>query len=105
MFGIASNTKVFTAAALGTLVDEGKLKRDGRVIDVLPSFRLADPFVTQEMTIRDLLVHRSGLGLGAGDLLGGRPQPTTGTRSSSGSRAFRWPPASAAPTPTTTCCI
>ncbi len=69
LFGIASNTKVFTAAALGTLVDEGKLKWDSRVIDALPSFRLADPFVTQEMTIRDLLVHRSGLGLGAGDLL------------------------------------
>jgi CubicO group peptidase (beta-lactamase class C family) len=69
LFGIASNTKVFTAAALGTLVDEGKLKWDGRVIDYLPSFRLSDPFVTQEMTIRDLLVHRSGLGLGAGDLL------------------------------------
>ena len=67
LFGIASNTKVFTAAALGTLVDEGKLKWDGRVIDYVPSFRLSDPYVTQEMTIRDLLVHRSGLGLGAGD--------------------------------------
>ena len=69
LFGIASNTKVFTAAALGTLVDEGKLRWDGRVIDTLPAFRLSDPFVTQELTIRDLLVHRSGLGLGAGDLL------------------------------------
>ncbi|MEO8361848.1 MAG: serine hydrolase, partial [Vicinamibacteria bacterium] len=48
---------------------EGKLKWDDRVIDTLPGFRLSDPFVTREMTIRDLLVHRSGLGLGAGDLL------------------------------------
>ncbi len=69
LFGIASNTKVFTAAALGTLVDDGKLRWDGRVIDYLPTFRLSDPYVTQEMTIRDLLVHRSGLSLGAGDLL------------------------------------
>ncbi len=69
LFGIASNTKAFTATALGILVEEGKLKWDGRVIDYLPWFQLADPYVTREMTIRDLLVHRSGLGLGAGDLL------------------------------------
>ncbi len=69
LFGIASNTKVFTAVALGTLVDEGRFTWDTRVIDVLPTFRLSNPYVTQEMTIRDLLVHRSGLGLGAGDLL------------------------------------
>jgi CubicO group peptidase (beta-lactamase class C family) len=68
-FGIASNTKVFTAAALGILVEEGKLRWDGRVIDSLPWFQMYDPFVTRELTIRDLLVHRSGLGLGAGDLL------------------------------------
>jgi len=69
LFGIASNTKAFTATALAILVEEGKLKWDGRVIDYLPGFRLADPYVTQELTIKDLLVHRSGLGLGAGDLL------------------------------------
>jgi CubicO group peptidase (beta-lactamase class C family) len=68
-FGIASNTKVFTATALGILVDEGKLRWDAPVIDYLPWFRLSDPYVTEEITIRDLLVHRSGLGLGAGDLL------------------------------------
>jgi CubicO group peptidase (beta-lactamase class C family) len=68
-FGIASNTKLFTATALGILVEEGKIKWDGRVIDYLPWFALADPYVTREMTVRDLLVHRSGLGLGAGDLL------------------------------------
>lgn len=69
LFGIASNTKVFTASALGLLVEEGKLRWDGRVVDYLPWFQMWDPYVTRELTIRDLLVHRSGLGLGAGDLL------------------------------------
>jgi CubicO group peptidase (beta-lactamase class C family) len=69
LFGIASNTKAFTATALGLLVEEGKLRWDQKVITVLPWFRLSDPYVTTELTIRDLLVHRSGLGLGAGDLL------------------------------------
>ena len=68
-FGIASNTKVFTATALGILVDEGKIRWDAPVIDYLPWFQMSDPYVTREMTVRDLLVHRSGLGLGAGDLL------------------------------------
>jgi CubicO group peptidase (beta-lactamase class C family) len=68
-FGIASNTKVMTATALGILVEEGKLRWDAPVIDYLPWFQMYDPFVTRELTIRDLLVHRSGLGLGAGDLL------------------------------------
>ena len=69
LFNIASNTKAFTAAALAILVDDGKLKWDDSVIDHLPAFRMWDPYVTREMTVRDLLVHRSGLGLGAGDLL------------------------------------
>jgi CubicO group peptidase (beta-lactamase class C family) len=68
-FGIASNTKIFTATALGLLVDEGTLEWDAPVIRYLPSFAMWDPFVTRELTVRDLLVHRSGLGLGAGDLL------------------------------------
>jgi len=68
-FAIASNTKAFTAASLSILADEGKLKLDDRVIDHLPSFRMSDPYVTGEMRIRDLLSHRSGLSLGAGDLL------------------------------------
>jgi len=69
IFQIASLTKAFTAAALGILVDEGKLDWDDPVIDYLPEFRMYDPWVTREFTIRDLLTHRSGLGLGAGDLL------------------------------------
>jgi CubicO group peptidase (beta-lactamase class C family) len=69
LFGIASNTKVFTATALGLLVEEGKLDWDAPVINYLPWFAMYDPYVTREITVRDLLVHRSGLGLGAGDLL------------------------------------
>jgi len=69
LFAIASNTKAFTAASLSILADEGKLKMDDRVIDHLPWFRMSDPYVTREMRIRDLLAHRSGLTLGAGDLL------------------------------------
>lgn len=69
LFAIASNTKAFTATALGILVEEGKLNWDDPVVNHLPWFRLSDPYVTQEITVRDLLVHRSGLGLGQGDLL------------------------------------
>src|SRR5579862_5523037 len=69
LFGIGSNTKAFTVAALAMLVDEGKLSWDDKVIDRLPNFRLYDPYVTRELTIRDLLTHRSGLGLGSGDLM------------------------------------
>jgi CubicO group peptidase (beta-lactamase class C family) len=69
LFGIASNTKAFTATALGILVEEGKIEWDAPVLRYLPWFRLSDPYVTRELTVRDLLVHRSGLGLGAGDLL------------------------------------
>jgi CubicO group peptidase (beta-lactamase class C family) len=69
LFGIASNTKAFTATALGLLVEEGLLEWDAPVIRYLPWFQMWDPYVTRELTVRDLLVHRSGLGLGAGDLL------------------------------------
>ena len=69
LFQIASVSKAFTAAALALLADEGKLGWDDRVIDHLPEFRMFDPWVTREFTIRDLLTHRSGLPLGAGDLL------------------------------------
>jgi CubicO group peptidase (beta-lactamase class C family) len=69
LFGIASNSKAFTSAALGMLVDEGKLKWDDKVIEYIPEFRMYDPYVTDAFTIRDLLTHRSGLGLGAGDLM------------------------------------
>jgi CubicO group peptidase (beta-lactamase class C family) len=69
LFQIGSTTKAFTAAALAILVEDGKLGWDDRVIDRLPGFRMHDPWVTREITIRDLLVHRSGLGPGQGDLM------------------------------------
>lgn len=69
LFGIASNSKAFTAATLGILVDEGKIKWDDKVQDYIPEFKLYSPYVTEEFTIKDLLTHRSGLGLGAGDLM------------------------------------
>ncbi|MGZ3891195.1 MAG: serine hydrolase [Mucilaginibacter sp.] len=69
LFGIASNSKAFTVAAIGILCDEGKLHLDDKVTDYIPEFKLYDPWVTSEFTIRDLLCHRSGLGLGAGDLM------------------------------------
>lgn len=61
-FAIGSTTKAMTALALGMLVDEGKVRWDAPVIDYLPAFRLSDPYVTRELTVRDLLTHRSGLG-------------------------------------------
>jgi CubicO group peptidase (beta-lactamase class C family) len=66
---IGSTSKAFTAADLALLVDQGKIKWDDKVIDHMPWFQMYDSWVTREMTVRDLLVHRSGLGLGAGDLM------------------------------------
>ena len=71
LFGIASNSKAFTSAALAMLVDEGKVKWDDKVIKYLPNFKMYDEYVTNEFTIRDLLTHRRGLGLGVGVLLFG----------------------------------
>lgn len=68
-FAIGSVSKAFTSAALALLVDDGLIAWDDPVIDHMPEFRMHDSWVTREMTVRDLLVHRSGLGLGAGDLL------------------------------------
>ena len=69
IFPTGSTGKAFTVAALATLVDDGRIDWDDKVIDRLPGFQMYDPWVTREMTIRDLLIHRSGLGLGQGDLL------------------------------------
>ncbi|WP_343733043.1 serine hydrolase [Duganella sp.] len=69
LFEIASNSKAFTAAGLAMLVDQGKIAWDDPVTQHLPGFQMYDSYVTGQMTVRDLLTHRSGLGLGAGDLL------------------------------------
>ena len=62
LFAIGSNTKAFTAAGVGLLVEEGRMGWDDRVVDHLPWFELYDPWVTSHITVRDLLSHRSGLG-------------------------------------------
>ena len=69
LFAIASNTKAFTAAAVGLLVQEGKLGWDDPVTKHLPWFRLHDEHATALLTVRDLLCHRAGLGTWAGDML------------------------------------
>ena len=69
LFKIASNSKAMTAALLARLVDQGKLKWDDPVTKYLPEFRMNDPWVTQNMQVRDLLIHNSGLPAGAGDLM------------------------------------
>jgi CubicO group peptidase (beta-lactamase class C family) len=69
IFQTGSTGKAMTAAALAILVDEGRIAWDDPVIKHMPWFRMYDPWVTREITIRDLLVHRSGLGLGQGDLM------------------------------------
>jgi CubicO group peptidase (beta-lactamase class C family) len=64
IFAIGSSSKAFTAAALAMLVDEGKIKWDDPVTKHLPGFELYDPYAAKEMTVRDLLCHRSGLARG-----------------------------------------
>ncbi|RYJ39617.1 Beta-lactamase [Flavobacterium anhuiense] len=68
-FQIASNTKAFTTAALSILEDEGKLKWTDKVKDYLPEFKMYNDYVTENFNIQDLVTHRSGLGLGIGDLM------------------------------------
>jgi CubicO group peptidase (beta-lactamase class C family) len=69
LFAIASNTKIFTALALGLLVQEGKISWDDPVLAYHKEFQMYDPLVTRKITIRDLLCHNSGLGKWAGDLV------------------------------------
>lgn len=69
IFQLGSVGKAFTVAALAVLVDRGEISWDDKVTDHIPYFQMYDPWVTREFTVRDLLVHRSGLGLGAGDLM------------------------------------
>src|SRR5690554_5832666 len=60
LFAIASTTKAFTAAALGILVDEGLIDWDDPVRTHMRDYRVADPYVSQQMTIRDMLSHQTG---------------------------------------------
>ncbi len=68
-FAIASNSKAFTTAALAILVEEGKISWQAKVKDYIPEFKMYNPYVTENFNIQDLLTHRSGLGLGVGDLM------------------------------------
>lgn len=68
LFPIASNTKAFTAMALAMLVEKGKIGWDDPVIKYLPWFRMSDAWVSSQLTIRDLLVHHSGIPAFAGDI-------------------------------------
>ncbi len=68
LFAIGSNTKAFTSAAIGIMVDRKKMRWDDKVTHFLPDFQLYDPWVTREITISDILSHRSGLGR-RGDML------------------------------------
>ncbi|MDH3529904.1 MAG: beta-lactamase family protein, partial [Acidobacteriota bacterium] len=70
LFAIASNSKAFTTASLAILIDEGKIGGwDDKVSKYLPGFELYDPYVTEALTIRDLVSHRVGLDTFSGDLL------------------------------------
>lgn len=69
LYSIASNTKAFISASIATLVSEGKMNWDDRVQKYLPYFELYDPCVSEMMTVRDLLCHRSGLGTFSGDVV------------------------------------
>ena len=61
LFAIGSASKAFTGATIALLADEGRLSLDDRVIQHLPWFQMWDPWVTREIRVRDLLLHRSGL--------------------------------------------
>jgi CubicO group peptidase (beta-lactamase class C family) len=69
-FQIASNSKAFTTTALSILIDEGKLSWKDKVKKHIPEFKMYNDYVTENFMIEDLLCHRSGLGLGVGDLMG-----------------------------------
>jgi CubicO group peptidase (beta-lactamase class C family) len=64
IFAIGSASKAFTAAAVAMLVDDGKLRWDDAATRYLPNLQLYDPYATRELSIRDLLSHRSGLARG-----------------------------------------
>ncbi|MBG6130089.1 CubicO group peptidase (beta-lactamase class C family) [Aquimarina sp. EL_43] len=69
LYAIASNSKAFTATIIGMLVQEGKLNWDDKVKKHLPYFALYDPWVSNQVTIRDILSHRVGLGTFSGDVI------------------------------------
>jgi CubicO group peptidase (beta-lactamase class C family) len=69
VFQLASVSKPLASTVVAELVGEGRIGWDSKISDLDPAFRLADPWVTREVTIADLFSHRSGLPDHAGDLL------------------------------------
>ena len=67
LFAIGSSSKAFTATLVAFMVDERKMQWDAPATTYLPGLELYDPYATRELTVRDLLSHRSGLA--RGDLL------------------------------------
>jgi len=61
VYSIGSCSKAFNSFLAGTLVDEGLIHWDQRIIDIYPEFRLLDGHATLNLTMRDLLTHRSGM--------------------------------------------
>ena len=93
LFKIASNGKAMTTALLARLVDQGKLAWDDPVSRHLPDFRMADPWVSEHIQVRDLVIHNSGLGPAAGDLMLW-PEPNLFTREQVVAGIAHLPPAS-----------
>tara|TARA_B100001057_G_scaffold103716_2_gene101162 strand:- start:971 stop:2458 length:1488 start_codon:yes stop_codon:yes gene_type:complete len=62
IFSMASTTKAFISMSLGILVDRDSISWDDRVVDILPSFKLSDPYITKDARIKDLLTHNLGIG-------------------------------------------
>lgn len=69
LYAIASNSKAFTTAAIAMMVQEGKLSLDDKVRKFLPYFELYSPYVSQDVTVRDLLCHRVGFSTFSGDAI------------------------------------
>ena len=61
VFPMGSATKAFCTFLMGMLIDEGFLYWDQPVVDILPDFRLWDQYATQNLTLRDLITHRTGM--------------------------------------------
>ncbi len=74
LYAIASNSKAFTSAAMGILVDEGKISWNDKVTKYIPWFQVPDSWAGNEATVRDVLSHRVGLGTFSGDLIWYRSQ-------------------------------
>jgi CubicO group peptidase (beta-lactamase class C family) len=101
LFAIASTTKAMTTAALGMLVDDGLLKWDDPVHRTCRALQLRDPYITRELTVRDLLTHRAA---SRATMSCGSRRRSTAPRCCGGRDTSRTPAGSARSTATTTSC-